>query len=753
MDICSTMTTQAINLFRRIIARNPKVYALKILSLALAFASSSLVILFSLHEFGYDRFHDDHSNIFRVIKRNNTDDYNGNRYSAKIAIEQFKMLNSLPGDSLKVARVIIMNGVHLKGPEKFLESEKIHAADANITGIFTFEIIHGAIERFQNDRQSALISASFAQRLVGSTDIAGMHVKLTTGDGDSVSVKIAAVFQDFPANTHEEFNFFLGFDTTTLQVLEFNHHESGIYARLNGYPTTSAEQKLNSGSHEFSYTFQSLVDIYFGRRVVGEDAVHGDGYSVIILTFITGFILLLALSNYVILTTLSLPHRAKELAIKKLAGTSQRNLLRVFFNESFIIVLISFILGLGLLVIFSEFIKPLLAIDVIALLKRGDFIFVITSLFTLLIITGAPLMLAFKFVRASPTGLLGAGTIAFPKLKRTLTVMQLGVSMLVLVFSLVMKRQINYSLVKEPGRNNDQIVFLDYPSDLTQEGIERLREGWRSFHPNILDVLATSHLPHSITSKEINAPFYKIAIDPMFTRFFDLNMTSGKWFGPNTNDSSFVVNESGWRLAGNSANILGVVDDLSGHFNLPQKPVKFYRAKTARYNYLFIRVLEVDIRRTVKFLSTTFNNAEVQFLNPKFNSWLQYQDRLNTVSNLLAIIGAVLSCCAIYGLSLSIVQEKMKQLAVHKIFGANVLNIALMLVRHFGREVILAVLFFSPVTYILVTEMLRNFAYATSLQWYDPVVPVLFSVVMIAGLSLTQALRLNLRSLVSSLKH
>jgi putative ABC transport system permease protein len=746
------MTTQAINLFRRIIARNPKVYALKIISLALAFASSSLIILFSLNEFGYDRFHENEKHIFRVIKRNTNDEYNGNRYSTQIAANQFDVVNSLSSDSVEVARVTIMNGITLKTTTNLLESKKIHAADPALTRIFTFDITDGVIQKFQKDSNGALVSESLATRLFGSAAIEGKHVALISASGDSIDVKVAAVFKDFPENSHEEFNFFISFDSANVHALGFNPNKTGIYGKLNKCPGSLVEQRLNNASPEFSYSLQPVADIYFGRHVVGEGAMHGDGYSVLILTCITGFIMLLALSNYVILTTLSLPHRAKELAIKKLAGTSQWNLVRVFFTESFVIVLVAFVIGLSVLVIMSGFIKPLLAIDVIALMTNGNLSFIFTCILTLLVITVAPLMLVMKFISASPSGLLGAGTIAFPRLKQVLTVVQLGISMLVLVFSLVMKRQISYSLVKEPGRNNDQIVYLNYPSDLTQEGLVRLREGWKSFHPNILDVLATSHLPHSITSREINSPFYKVAVDPMFTKFFDLNMIKGNWFRPNASDSSFVVNESGLRLAKTNANILGVVEDISGHFNQPQRPVKFHLAQTTKYNYLFIRVLEVDIRRTVNFLSSTFNHAEIHFLNPKFNSWLTYQDRLNAVSNLLAIIGAVLSCCAIYGLSLSLVQEKMKQLAVHKIYGANVFHITFMLLRHFGKEVMLAVLVFAPVTYILVTELLRNFAYATSLQWHDPVIPVVFTIVMIAGLSMVQSLRLNLQSLVSSLK-
>lgn len=137
---------------------------------------------------------------------------------------------------------------------------------------------------------------------------------------------------------------------------------------------------------------------------------------------------------------------------------------------------------------------------------------------------------------------------------------------------------------------------------------------------------------------------------------------------------------------------------------------------------------------------------------PRFEEWLLYQERLNTLSDFLAIISAILSCCAIYGMSVSLVRDKLKQIAVHKICGATGLNITFLLVREFVWSLFIALLIFAPITYIFLTELLRNFIYATHLQWMDPLFPLAYCVITVFILCGVQALNLRRKDLTSVLK-
>jgi hypothetical protein len=139
-------------------------------------------------------------------------------------------------------------------------------------------------------------------------------------------------------------------------------------------------------------------------------------------------------------------------------------------------------------------------------------------------------------------------------------------------------------------------------------------------------------------------------------------------------------------------------------------------------------------------------------LNTRFEEWLSYQDRLNALSEILAVISAVLSCCAIYGLSISIVRDKLKQIAVHKLFGASTFRITRLLVREFTGEMIKAVLIFGPITYMLIKELLRSFVYATDFTWLDPIIPLVYCVTAIILLCIFQTLSMNREDLSQALK-
>lgn len=745
----------SLRLFFRIALRNREVYLLKIVTLSVAIASATIVILFSLNQFGYDRFHTDAHSVFRILEKNVSESHVGNRTTNQIPFDIRRRLEKKLKDSAILSRVLIMKGLTGIGDGEPIGDLKVHSADANISDVFTFDVLEGSATEFGVEGNTAMISASMAERFFAVTSVAGRNLFILSGE-DTLGFKVVAVFDDFPENSHEEFSIFVSFDRRSVERLGFDAGNTGVYGRSLHPDLEQLNSKVAAlaNSSDLLYSAQPLPEIYFGPRISGEDSRHGDSYSVFILISITALILFLAITNYVNLTTLTLPYRSKELAVKKLAGTGQADLFFSFSKESSLIVLLSFLCGTLLMLLSAEWIDSILAIDVISLLMEGDIGLFAVMAGVLVALTVAPLFLTLRFINASPNRLFSTEKITFPRLKRTITILQLGTSIFLIISAVVIKRQINYSLLKEPGRNHDQVVYLDFPGDLTSEGLDKIRMGWKKHNANIVDVIAISQLPDRISSREINSPFYSIAVDPFFPYFFNLNMVQGNWFKANAGDSTMVLNEKGTRYLaqGENPNVIGVIEDISSQFNMPQKPVKYKVSTYLNYHYLCVRILEVDVRRTIVYLSDFFDGAKIYMLNARFEEWLLYQDKLNTLSDFLAIISAILSCCAIYGISVSLVRDKLKQIAVHKICGATGLNITFLLVREFVWSMFIAVLIFAPITYIFLTELLRNFVYATHLQWMDPLFPVAYCVLIVFILCGFQALNLRRKDLTSALK-
>lgn len=748
-----------IRLFLRIIAKSKEAYFLKIISLAVAFACSTLILLFSIHEFGYDRFHQEHDQIYRVLQRNNNETFIGNRFSNKIPHDVFNTLKDKSGEECVPARVQLIGQVNGWTSHHTFRDAKFYAADTSIVSIFSFDIVNGSLKEFREKEGTLILSARTSQMYFGTPQSAGKKLHLYTW-GDTLVFTVAAVYKDYPTNSHEEFNSFIRLDSATLQSLHFDSQHTGVYVKVQRGSKAQVEDRLSHRpfANDLTYRIQPIADIYFGPRVAGEDAKHGDQYSILILICIAALILFLSLTSFVNLTTLTLPDRSKELAIKKLAGTSQTQLTFNFAKESIGVVSISLFLGVAVLLFISGWMNTILSIDIVALLGQANVQLVMILILLFLIVAIAPLFMTPRFTRATPNRLLSTETITFPKFKKTIMLLQLGISIFLIVSSMVIKRQINYSLLKEPGRNYDQIVYVSYPKGLTQEGLASMRQEWKKSNANVVDLMATSQLPDRVSSKELHSPFYFVSVDRGFKDFFGLEMRQGNWFGANDRDTmTVVINERGSAIRGQqNGQVVGVFKDLSGQFNQPEKPLKLYVSSHVNYNYLCIRILEVDIRRTVRFLENYFGQdgrpASVQFLDKHFEEWLKYQDKLNALSQLLAIISGVLSCFAIYGLSISIVRDKLKQIAIHKLCGASIFSLTRLLVKEFTNQMLWAILIFGPLTYISLKEVLRNFVFTTNFSWLDPVVPLAYCLIVITLLCGFQTLSLNRADLTSALK-
>ncbi len=743
-----------LRLFKRIMFRNTEAYLLKFAALGIALATSIVITLFSLNEFGYDQFHENAHYVFRVIEKNLDENYSGNRLSSKIDNEFINAVAKQRSDSLIISRVKILERVSMIANGAVVSDQKLHAIDPTIDQIFSLELIDGNITTFKTQTNANIIvSSEFAEKHFGKTKVAGEKLKLYTF-GDTVRVLIAAVFRSFPKNSHEKFDLLINFNRHAIEQLNFNPNETGVYGRTLGKKT---DQFTFPDKGSTRYSLQPITEIYFGPRVLGEASNHGDRYSIIIVICITALIFFLAMTTFINLTTITLPYRAKELAVKKLAGMTRESLVFEFIKESCTIVGISLLISMVILLSAEPFVKSILGFSVMQMITHFDvtFILIVAALFTVLMVS--PIFMTIRFVEATPTRLLSTDTITFPALKRYTTFVQLGISIFLIIASMVVRRQINYSLVKEPGQNHDQIVFLNSPSGITNAGVNNLRNGWRKNNPNILDVMAVSQLPDRVSSRVVNSEFYQLSVDLGYRDFFNLDMAEGHWFGPNSGDSAIVINETAKEhFSGQHEPVLGVITDVNGLFNRAEKPTILKLGNDYGYQWLCVRVLEVDIRRTVQRLSEQFSTssekAEVRYLSDYFRIWLDYQDQLNKLSSILAIIAAVMSCCSIYALSISVVRDKLKQIALHRLFGASTLNIAILLMMDFLRQLAIALLVFLPFSYIVLNELLRTFTYSTKFSLLDPIYPFAYCVIVIIAICTIQAWNLKRTNSITALK-
>ncbi|HMJ69483.1 MAG TPA: ABC transporter permease [Cyclobacteriaceae bacterium] len=538
------------------------------------------------------------------------------------------------------------------------------------------------------------------------------------------------------------------FNDDTIRSLGYDPLDFGVYAVL-ADPGKQIELPADSS---FSYILQPANEIHFGPRVIGESTGHGDIYCVLILTCIMSLIVALATTNFVNLSSLTLPGRSKELAIRKVAGAQRSPLLGLLAKESLSIAFISLVIGIVILMIGAGPANKYLSVDFAEWIGNNSLAAYILLTILFLLVAVSPLLPAWAFVKASPGRLLGTDTITFPRMKKVITVIQLGVSISLIVASMVIDRQISRSLIKEPGKNHDQVVYMAYPPGLTKQYLNRLKNDWPRDNPNILELTAVSHTPDNLTSRPIGEDYYRLNVDYDFKKFFRLEMARGRWFGAN-DENSTIVNEA---FGGTDKTSIGVIKNFAGTYNLPDKPVRITVDKD-EFNFVMIRVLEVNVRNTLNVISRHFEEiagrpVSIFFLDQNYAATLAYEDRLNNLSSVLAMVSVVMACCAIYALSLSRMRDNLKQIAIRKTFGASDRQIVQRLSFQFLELMLGSLFFFGPVTYLLLREWLRNFAYSAKFDWSDPVISIGICLVIVGITNLFLLGRINGNSLKDLLR-
>lgn len=744
-------------LFFRLVSRTWEVFGLKLLTLTIAFACTVIVLVFAIHEFTHDAFYPEADKTFRILQRQENEKVTGNPYTSVVPASTYFTIKDHLKTDLTLSQLRTLNGVTIvsSGGGK-TDQQRIHVADGDLTDVLYFKAASGSLQTFRSKNRMAILSASTAIVYFNTIDISGKQISLFSGY-DTITCTVAAVFEDFPTNSHETFEFIVNLDSATVSDLGYDTRKSAVYGKLSpGADLVKTQEKLNQlvQTKNLSYTLQPLPKIYFGRRVTGEHARHGDEYSISILLVITGLILFLAAITYINLTTLTIPPRAKEVAIKKVAGATHTHLTFLFLRESFLLTSIALLLSAVLVALLSPVTRSYLNIDLFSLIKaNADILFIIVViLFSVIVI--APVIVILKFIRARPGRLLREESLSFPALKRVITFLQLGTSLSLIVGSLVVQRQINRSLIKEPGRNYYQVAVIPFPQKLNHESFYNLKVAWPRSDAHIVEILGLSHLPSALNGRELNTNWPYLKTDPDFISFFGLKLEQGRWFRSNA-ENAFVINRKGASLINRKSLPVGVIENFGCMYGQPEIPLRIEIGKFSEFNFLCVKVLEVDIRETAARLSAfadSSNPAPVSFLDNGFVQWLSYEDKLNSLSQLLVAISAILSCCAIYGLSISLARDKAKQIAIHKIAGASPLNIIVILINQLLKPLAIALLTIGPIAALLITEWLRKFAYATQLSFGDLIIALFFCSVIVLLTCSYQAMKLNRVSLSASLK-
>jgi len=772
-----------------------KIYsAINITGLAVGLAACMLIVLYVGHESGYDRFHKNADRIFWVqtkLKLGNDSVFMPflNFSAGPMVKQRIPSVESFLRLRKDDQNTIIQNPE--KPSVKFAEN-KFLFSDSNFFSFFSFNLLRGNPQQVLSRPFSLVISQSAVRKYFGNADPIGKTLRYNNG----YNFLVTGISADAPSNSSIDYDFIASMSSMSsiseqvdLVKNEKNDFTTYFLLRRDGR-ISAVENELKRLTKErdgddaasFRYVSTSLPNLH----VVSSLDTTNIKY-LRIFPFVAALVLLLALINYMSLSTARASIRAREIGVRKVLGAGKNTIAVQFFAESALFTTISFILGYVICFLFQPFFFDFLHIGI-----DSSFLYqpaVLMSFGGLLIITIAVagtypslLLSAYKPVSVLYGKLGRTGTI---NVRKVFTVFQFSIAIIFIICGIVMQRQMHFFRHKDTGINRENIVMVPFGSSVSKhyaafKGEVRAVPGVRqisiALHPLFKGYDMMGITPPA-TGKMILMP--TLDVDQQFIPMLGL-----KWKLP-PSDSFFyrtknkiVLNETGVEklsLGQNPINqkvdqfeVAGVLKDFNWS-SLEYKIDGLLLSVTtdddsaAQWNgkggCLFAKINPgtniptiIDELGRIHSKFDSENPFEYYFMDDVFNDLYKAEERLAKILASFTILAIVIACLGLFGLISFMAVQRTKEIGIRKTLGASVQSIVRLLSGDFLMLVIIAFILASPAAWYFMNQWLQNFAYRIQINWWIFLLAGTIAVIIALLTISTQAVKAAIANPVKALR-
>jgi putative ABC transport system permease protein len=763
----------------RSLKKKPAFTLINIFGLALGMATCLTILLYVDHELSHDDFQKD--DVYRIAL---------NRVYPEREVD-FAIIPHSIGPQMVLDFPEVKNQARFFKPnnaasfqygEKTITEENLVLGDSTILEVMSIEIISGDAKSALRDNNSLVLSESAAKRYFGEEEPIGKILSTPNG-----SLEVTAIAKDYPEKSHFLFdaiiplhsvpffnsNNWAGFSALTYIELDEGSSSKELEKKMPAFIKQYAEgeiQQRNGISYDeyveagngYNYYFQPIKDIYLTSQLTSEIKPNGNITYVYIFSIAAAFILIIACINFMNLATARSMERAKEVGIRKVMGSSKKQLVFQFLTES---ILISIIAGFIALLI-TYLVQPTFAdISGKSLSLMAFFSLpVLGLLLVAVLIIGvlAGLYPAFFISSYSPMGILrgtmktsGKGVM----LRNVLVVFQFTISIALISATLLVYSQMQYLLNKPLGFEEDQVVIIEngfaINNDPARLNWERF-ETFRSELINIQDVSMagySSSLPGDIlqgfivklpnASEKESLVTRMIAVDDSFSETMGMEVLLGRDFSREFNDSlSMVVNEATVEKLGLSnpvgQKIIYVEDSARTQFTIvgvvrnfhfeslhnAVEPMVITKLGTQGFvNKYAVKVSSDNIQNTLASIEAKWNEFAPKspfryyFLDQNLEQFYESEKASGRLFTAFTFLAVMVACIGLLGLSAFIINQKTKEIGVRKVLGGSVISIIFLLSKDILKLIGIATLIAIPTSYFWGSNWLENFAYAVPINW------------------------------------
>lgn len=757
--------------------------AINIVGLALGLACCLLITLYVADELSYDRYNANAADIYRL----NADiKFGGN--DMQMAVTPDPLGPVLKQDYPQVAQFVRLHErgtwlVKRTGTTNNLREDRVLMADSTLFDVFTLPLVSGDPKRALAQPNSVVISESAAKRHFGEQNALGQTLVMNNKD----AYKVTAVMRDMPTNAHFHTDFFLPMLNDNYEWGQWlsNNHQTYILLRPGTDAATFARNfdavaqkyvapqvqaalgtslaKFEAAGNRYRFQMMPLTDIHLHSKQTIELAPNGDIQYVYIFSAVALFILLIACINFMNLATARSAGRAKEVGVRKVLGSERGQLMGQFMAESVLTTTLA--MGLALLLVgvslplfnqvaakeigFQRLLSPVWLVVIVALplvvgLLAGSYpAFFLSSFKPISVLKGGPV-----------TNRLSA-RLSSVNLRSGLVVFQFMMSVVLIVGTLIVYRQITYIQTKNLGFRRDHM--------LTVNGLGALGKGAETFKQEVLrmpgvvrgslsgylptpsDRSNTSFFPEGEVDQSKAVSMQHWGVDFDYVKTLSMQVLQGRDFSRSfgSDSSGILLNETAAKLFGGPT----VLGKRIARFNdAGMKTVKTYTVIGIVKNFHFESLrnnigalsLVLDPNSGAAMFRLSGDNPAAlvsqikakwkqlapgqpfsyAFLADSFDQMYRAEQRVGTLALIFAGLAILIACLGLFGLAAYTAEQRTKEIGVRKVLGASVTSIIGLLSKDFLKLVLIAIVIASPLAWYAMYTWLQDFVYKINIEWW-----------------------------------
>ena len=785
---------------------------INVFGLTVGLACCLLILTYILHELSYDKYQPNADRVYRVTRTFLNPETKAVSLTLSTVAPPFApLLKNDFGEIEDITRTISNGTTPLRYGEKMFNEENVMFADDRFFNFFKADVVKGDPKSALAAPYSVMMTEEIAKKYFDNEEPMNKVVRINVGA--YFDFKVTGVYKSFPANTHFHPQILLSFNTlndtliygaenlrtnwgnnsffTYIRVPD-HYDTKNMVARfpafLDKHMPVGSKYKPSEGT---TLGLQKLTDIHLHSHTDYEAEENGDIKRVYIFSAIALFILLIACINYMNLSTSRSTLRAKEIGIRKVAGAERKWIIFQFLSESILVSYISLVFAVALTWIALPWLNRVsgLQLDSSILLKWQILIPLVLIPFVVGLISGlypALFMSSFQPVKVLKGFLKNSGGISF---RKALVTLQFAISIILIIATGIVFWQMRFMQNKILGFDKEQIVTLPYTSQLTERydafrnellsnaSIKSVGRSSRIPTGRLLDAMGAS-MESADSLAPVNADIKFVSADQDFTTTYGVKIVAGRGFSRDysLDTSAFLINEAAAKIlgfknpedaigknfgyGGRRGKLIGVFNDF--HFeSLHQKitPLVLLVPRSANsYGSISIKITGSNITGALDRIATTWRNFlpespyQFTFLDENFGRLYEAEARQKTLLIIFASLAIFIACLGLFGLSAFAILQRLKEIGIRKVLGADVPTIVALLSKDFLKLVLFAAIPSFVVSWYFMNKWLEDFAYRVSMPWWMFLTAGLLAAVIALITISFQAIRAALANPVKSLR-